>query len=65
VITDPDKKKAIAELYRKSSELYYSKMSPKWEASDLRGQQQARNDAFGAYLCKRGNRHRLLRSKPL
>jgi nitroreductase len=50
VVTDPEKKKAIADLYRKSADEYRNRPRPNYGAEDPRTEQQKRIGESGAYL---------------
>jgi nitroreductase len=50
VVTDPEKKKAIADLYRKSADEYRNRPRPTYGAEDPRTEQQKRIGESGAYL---------------
>ena len=50
VVTDPEKKKAIADLYRKSADEYRNRARPNYGADDPRTAQQKRLGESGAYL---------------
>jgi nitroreductase len=50
VVTDPDKRKAIADLYRKSADEYRNRPRPTYAAGDPRAEQQKRLAKSGAYL---------------
>jgi len=50
VVTDPEKKKAIADLYRKSADEYRNRPRPSYGAEDPRAEQQKRIGESGAYL---------------
>lgn len=50
VVTDPDKRKAIADLYRKSADEYRNRPRPSYAAGDPRAEQQKRIGESGAYL---------------
>jgi nitroreductase len=50
VVTDPDKRKAIADLYRKSADEYRNRPRPTYAAGDPRTEQQKRLAESGTYL---------------
>src|SRR5712692_5616808 len=50
VVTDPGKKKAIADLYRKGAEMYANRPRSKYSAGDPRAKQRAQIAKSGAYL---------------
>jgi len=50
VVTDPEKKKAIADLYRKSADEYRNRPRPNYGADDPRTGQQKRVGESAAYL---------------
>ena len=50
IVTDPDKKKAIADLYRKAADVYQSRPRPDYKPDDPRLQQGKRIGESAAYL---------------
>lgn len=52
VVTDPAKKKALADLYRKGFEIYAQMPRPERDASDLREQQMPRVVDSAVYLAQ-------------
>lgn len=52
VITDPEKKKAIADLYRKGADQYANRQRPQYAEDDPRTRQRARIAESGAHLYK-------------
>ena len=52
VVTDPEKKKAIADLYRKGADRYANRPPPQYNADDPRTKQRARIVESGAHLYK-------------
>jgi len=50
VVTDPEKKKAIADLYRKGADRYANRSRPQYGADDPRTKQRARIVESGAHL---------------
>jgi nitroreductase len=52
VVTDPEKKKAIADLYRKGADMYANRSRPEYGADDPRTKQRAQITKSGAYLYK-------------
>jgi nitroreductase len=52
VVTDPEKKKAIADLYRKGADMYTTRPRPEYGADDPRTKQRAQIAKSGAYLYK-------------
>ena len=52
VVTDPEKKKAIADLYRKGADMYANRSRPQYGADDPRTKQRARIAESGAHLYK-------------
>ncbi len=52
VVTDPEKKKAIADLYRKGADMYADRPRPEYSANDPRTKQSAQIAKSGAYLYK-------------
>ncbi len=52
VVTDPEKKKAIADLYRKGADMYANRPRPEYGADDPRTKQAAQIAKSGAYLRK-------------
>jgi nitroreductase len=52
VLTDPEKKKAIADLYRKGADMYRSRPRPDYGADDPRTKQRERMSESGAHLYK-------------
>jgi nitroreductase len=52
VVTDPDKKKAIADLYRKGADMYANRPRSEYSADDPRAKQRAQIAKSGAYLYK-------------
>jgi nitroreductase len=52
VVTDLEKKKAIADLYRKGADMYANRLRPDYGSDDPRTKQRARIAESGAYLYK-------------
>ncbi len=52
VVTDPAKKKAIADLYRKGADMYANRARPEYAADDPRTKQRAQIAKSGTYLYK-------------
>jgi nitroreductase len=52
VVTDPEKKKAIADLYRQGAAAYANRSRPEYSADDPRTKQRARIGESGAYLTQ-------------
>lgn len=52
VVTDPEKKKAIADLYRKGADMYTNRPRPDYGADDPRTKQRARIGESAAHLYK-------------
>jgi len=52
VVTDPEKKKATADLYRKGADMYANRSRPEYGADDWRTKQRAQIAKSDAYLYK-------------
>ncbi len=52
VVTDPEKKKAIADLYRKGADMYANRPRSEYGAEDPRAKQRGQIAKSGAYLYK-------------
>jgi len=50
VVTDPDKKKAIADLYREGADMYTNRPRSEYSADDPRAKQRTQIAKSGAYL---------------